>query len=96
MADDLRERFLWFVQSMVVVAGITLGVGLAVHLSETSPTLANRAFFTGFVVLMATPVVRTLIALAERIRRRDLLTVTVTVIVLLELSVAMWYATTRV
>jgi uncharacterized membrane protein len=95
-ATDLRERFLWFVQGMLATVGATLVFGLVVHLSQIDAAMANRAFAAGFVVLMATPVVRTLIALAERLRRRDFLTVSITTIVLLELSLTLWYAAVHV
>lgn len=93
---DLRERFLWFVKAMLVTAGVTLAFGLVLHLARIDVPMAHRAFGAGFIVLMATPVVRTLIALAERLRRRDFLTVSITAIVLLELSLTLWYAAVHV
>ena len=44
---------------------------------------------------MSTPILRILIALTERLRRRDLQLIAITIVVLLELSLTMWYATTR-
>lgn len=93
---DLRERFLWVVRAMVVGAGFALAVGLLLHVTGTNARMADESVRVGLVVLMATPVVRVLIAIAERLRRPDLLYVTVTAIVLLELTVTMWYAMTRV
>jgi len=93
---DLRERFLWFVKGMLATAGVTLTLGLMLYLTQLDAPMANRAFAVGLIVLMATPLVRTLIALAERMRRRDFLTVSITAIVLLELSLTLWYAAVHV
>jgi uncharacterized membrane protein len=93
---DLRERFLWVVQSMVVAAAAALALGLVLHVSSANAVLAERSLRTGLVILMATPVIRTLIAVAERLRTRDLQYLVVTTIVLLELSLTMWYAVRHV
>lgn len=93
---DLEERFLWVVKAMVVVGGLALAAGLLMHVAWPDKPVANTYLQAGLMLLMATPVLRIVIAVAERIRRRDLQFVVVTAVVLLELSLTMWYATTRV
>ena len=67
-----RDRDSWWsAPSLVVVAGVALGAGLVVHLVWPTQALRPRILRTGLVLLMATPAVRILIAVAERIRRRD-------------------------
>lgn len=93
---DLEERFLWIVRAMVFVGGLALAAGLLMHLAWRGTAVANTCLHAGLMLLMATPALRIVIAVAERIRRRDLQFVVVTAVVLLELSLTMWYATTRV
>lgn len=93
---DLEERFLWMVKVMVVVGGLVLATGLVMHFAWPLATAANRYLTAGLMLLMATPALRILIAVAERIRRHDLQFVAVTAVVLLELWLTMWFAITRV
>jgi uncharacterized membrane protein len=93
---DLRERFLWVVQTMVVAAAVALALGLILHVSGADALLAERSLRTGLVILMSTPVIRILIAVAERLRTRDVQYLVVTAIVLMELSLTMWYAVRHV
>ena len=50
---------------------------------------------TGLVLLMTSPAVRILIAVAERIRRQDWPFVLMTVVVVLELAIVLWRAATK-
>ena len=94
--QDLRERFLWVVRTMVIAAGVALAVGLLFYIRGTNATVADRSLRAGLIILMATPVVRTLIAVIERLRTRDGFYLVVTAMVLFELALTLWYATTRV
>ncbi len=93
---DLEDRFLWVVRAMVVVGALALAAGLLMHLAWSDKTVASAYLRAGLVLLMATPALRIVIAVAERLRRRDFQFVLVTAVVVLELSLTMWYATTRV
>ena len=93
---DLRHQYLWVVRTMVLTAGVALALGLFLHLSSLNPQAADQALRTGLILLMSTPVVRTLIAVSERIRRRDVHYLVATGLVLFELSLTLWYAATRV
>jgi hypothetical protein len=93
--QDLRTQFLWVVRAMLVASGATLAVGLLLHVAG-SPVRADQVLRGGLVILMATPVVRTLIAVSERLRQRDRYYLLVTTLVLLELSLTFWYATMHV
>lgn len=93
---DLEDRFLWVVRAMVVVGALALAAGLLMHLVWPDTTVASAYLRAGLVLLMATPALRIVIAVAERLRRRDRQFVLVTAVVVLELSLTLWYATTRV
>ena len=64
----------------------------------TNHILSRRVLLLGLglVLLMAMPAARVVLATAERARRRDWYFVAATVVVLVELSVAMWFAARRV
>ena len=94
--QDLRERFLWVVRTMVIAAGVALALGLLFYIRGTNATVADRSLHAGLIILMATPVVRTLIAVIERLRTRDVFYLVVSAMVLFELALTLWYATTRV
>ena len=89
---DLRTQFLWVVRAMLIAAGAALAVGLLLHVAG-SPVAADQVLRAGLVILMATPIIRTLIAVGERLRQRDQYYLLVTTLVLLELSLTFWYAT---
>ena len=98
MPDDpeLEDRLLWLVKAMVVAGGLVLATGLLFHVLSSGTRITAVMLQAGLILLMATPALRILIAVADRIRRRDLQFVVVTLIVVFELTVTMWYATTRV
>lgn len=93
---DLEERFLWVVRAAVIAGGLALAAGLLMHLAWPDKAAANTYLRAGLMLLMATPVLRIVIVLAERIKRRDYQFVLITAVVLLELSLTMWFATMRV
>ena len=94
--SDLEDRFLWIVRLSVRLSAFALAGGLVLRLLAPHASLSRRVIGAGLILLMLTPVLRILIAVAERLRRRDLQLVAITIVVLLELSLTMWYATTRV
>jgi uncharacterized membrane protein len=69
----------------VVTSSVCLGVGLALSLIGTS-ALAQLVLNVGVIVLLATPVVRVLVSIAEYISERDWAFVMLTAIVLAELA----------
>lgn len=88
----IEQHFLWLVRAMVIVAAAALAAGLFLQIATSSAAVALTLLHAGLIVLMATPVLRILIALAERLRRQDLQFIAITVVVLLELSLTMWLA----
>lgn len=93
---DLEERSLWIVRLSVRLSAFALAGGLLLRLLASQESRSRVVIGAGLVVLMLTPVLRILIAVAERLRRRDLQLVAITAVVLLELTLTLWYATTRV
>jgi hypothetical protein len=93
---DLEDRSLWIVRLSVRLSALALAGGLLLRLLASQESRSRLVIGAGLMVLMLTPVLRILIAVAERLRRRDLQLVAITAVVLLELSLTLWYATTRV
>ena len=69
----------------VVTSSVCLGVGLALSLVGAT-SLADVLLNVGVIVLLATPVVRVLVSIAEYISERDWGFVMLTAIVLAELA----------
>ena len=93
---DIDARYLWVVNTSLIGSSLVLAAGLIVHTVLSQELLAQRILGAGLILLMATPALRILIAVAERVNRRDVQFVVITLIVLLELSLTLWYAATRV
>ena len=93
---EMEDRHTWVANISVIASSFVLAAGLVVHTVLSQEELAQRILGAGLVLLMASPALRILMAVAERARRRDLQLVTITVIVLLELALTLWYAATRV
>jgi uncharacterized membrane protein len=93
---DVEDRYAWMVNTSLVGSSLVLLTGLIVHIVLSNESLAQRILRAGLVLLMATPVLRIVIAVADRVRRRDIQFVVITLIVVLELGVTLWYAATRV
>lgn len=81
----------------VFVAGLTasaaaLALGLALYFA--APEARPSSFFlsAGLIVLMATPLLRVVVSIAEYLRRRDWMFAALTIAVLAELMVTMVYA----
>jgi uncharacterized membrane protein len=69
----------------VVTSSVCLGVGLALSLVGASAP-AQLVLNAGVIVLLATPVVRVLVSIAEYISERDWAFVMLTAVVLVELA----------
>jgi uncharacterized membrane protein len=92
---DLDDRFLWVSRANVMLFGAAMLAGLVLHLASPHSVLSVRLLQAGLVLLMAAPALRILIAVAERIRRRDWVFVLMTVIVVIELGIVLWRAASR-
>ena len=93
--DNLEDRFLWIIKGGVFASGVLLALGLALHLARPDQPAARALLAVGLIVLMAVPATRLLLASAERIRRRDGLFLMATFLIVVELSLAMWFASRR-
>jgi hypothetical protein len=96
LTGDLEDRLLWLVKTALFASGGALAAGLGVHLLGGDRPLSRSLLALGLVLLMTIPALRVVIATAERVRRRDWYFVLATVVVLVELSVTMWFASQRV
>ena len=92
---DVEDRLLWLVKGAVLVSGAALACGLGIHLARADQPIARSLLASGLVLLMCIPAARVLIATAERVRRRDWHFVVATLVVLVELCLALWFASRR-
>jgi uncharacterized membrane protein len=70
----------------VLASSLCLAVGVVAALFEAGASLASPLLTTGLVLLLATPAARVVVSVVDYARERDLVFVTLTVIVLLELA----------
>ena len=89
---DIEERFGGVMTVMIVLFAAALGAGLLLHVIMPRSGPAGILLEAGLVLLMASPAVRLLLALAERIRRADWTFVVLTAVIALELAIVMWRA----
>ena len=80
-------------RALMILAAIA--AGLLLHNRRTGSPEASMALHAGQVVLMASPALRLLVALIERVRRRDWTFVAMTLVVALELTIVMWRASAK-
>ncbi len=92
---DLEVRLRWLSVSHVALFGLALMAGVVLHLASSGCVLSGWLLQAGLGLLMAGPAVRILIAVAERIRRRDWPFVLMTVIVAIELAIVLWRAASK-
>ena len=81
----------------VFIGGLSLSAaslvaGLLLYLTMPEPGVSSWLLSVGLVTLMATPLLRVLVSLAEYVRLREWFFVLTTVAVLVELSVTVIYA----
>ena len=93
---DDEDRYAWMVNTSLLGSSFVLVTGLVVHIVLADEVLAQRVLRAGLVLLMATPALRILIAVADRARRRDVQFIVITLVVVVELCLTLWYAATRV
>jgi uncharacterized membrane protein len=74
------------------LSAVSLAAGLLFYLAMPELGVSSRLLSLGLVTLMATPLLRVLVSLAEYVRLREWLFVLTTVAVLVELSVTVIYA----
>jgi uncharacterized membrane protein len=94
--NEIEDRFAWVVNTSLLGSSLVLVIGLLLHIVVSNEPLAQRFLRAGLMLLMATPALRILIAVADRVRRRDVQFVVVTAIVIGELCLTLWYAAQRV
>jgi uncharacterized membrane protein len=78
----------------VLSSAVALAAGLGLTLTTPGP-LASNLLATGLLILMATPMLRVVVSVAEYIRMRDWLFVVTTLVVLAELAVTVIYSLRR-
>ena len=94
--SDLEDRLLWIVKAGIIASGAILAAGLVLHMLDADQPTARALLAVGLMLLMSVPALRVIAATADRVRRRDWYFVIATILVLVELSVAMWFAAGRV
>ena len=92
---DVEDRYAWLVNTALIGSSLVLVTGLIVHVLSDE-WLAQRILRAGLVLLMATPALRILTAVADRVSRRDVQFILITLVVVLELCLTLWFAATRV
>lgn len=93
--EDIEDRLWWVSVTTVGLFGAALTAGMVLYLIRPDSPVSVGLLEAGLVLLMAAPAVRILIAVAERIRRRDWVFVLMTLIVVIELAFVLWRAATR-
>lgn len=96
MSADLEVRFRWVTAGFIVLFSAAFGAGLALHVWKPGGDESQGLLQAGLVLLMVTPAARLVVALMERIRRRDWLFVLMTVVVAIELAIVMWRASQKI
>jgi hypothetical protein len=94
-AHDIEVRFRWVSTGAVILFGAALGIGLLLHVAHADGPWAAWTLELGLLTLMIAPALRLAVAVAERVRRRDWTFVAMTVVVVVELLVVMWRASTK-
>jgi uncharacterized membrane protein len=92
---DVEDRLLWIVRGAVLASGAALASGLVLHIARGDHPAARLLLAIGLMLLMSIPAARVVIATAERVRRRDWYFVVATLVVLVELCLALWFASRR-
>ena len=83
------------VKAGVIGSGVLLAAGLALYVAG-SASLSSMVLAGGLLLLMTVPAARVFLAMAEWIREKDWPFVALTLIVLVELAIALLLSTRRV
>ena len=89
---SLEHRYRWLSVATVGLFALAFAIGLGLHLTDPGSDGATFALNAGLVLLMVSPAVRMSVAAAERLRKRDLAFLVMTLVVLLELTIVLWRA----
>ena len=79
----------------VIVSAVLLAAGLLVFLLNPNVARSGWLLNGGLIVLMATPILRVMVSVAEYVRLRQWFFVAVTLVVLAELSITVMVALSR-
>jgi uncharacterized membrane protein len=79
----------------VIASAVLLAAGLIFWLSNPGAPRAQSLLNSGLIVLMATPIMRVIVSVAEYVRLRQWFFVAVTLVVLTELSITVAIALSR-
>lgn len=92
---DLEVRFRWVSVTSVALFAIALVLGMILHILSPGSPVSVGMLQAGLVALMAAPAVRIVVAVAERVRRRDWSFVLMTMVVVIELAIVLWRASSK-
>lgn len=79
----------------VAVSALLLGCGLLAVVVRPNGTAAGPLLAAGLLVLMATPMLRVVVSIAEYVRMREWFFVVIALVVLIELSAGVIFAVRR-
>ena len=91
-ARNIEVRYAWVSVGIVALFSAAFAIGLVLYLLDPGSRGAELALHGGLMLLMASPALRILVATAERVRRRDILFLVMTVAVVVELGIVFWRA----
>ena len=91
----LEHHLGWLLMAGVVLSAVLLAAGLVLWLAYPDEAPALWLLNGGLVVLIATPIMRVILSLAEFVRLRDWFFVATTMAVLIELAVTVIVALAR-
>lgn len=94
--NGFEDRLLWIVKGTLAASAVLLATGLILQVVQPDLPAARSLLALGLMLLMGIPALRVVIATADRILHRDWYFVIATVIVLVELSLTMYFASRRV
>ena len=92
---DLEHKLGQLLVTGVIVSAVLLAAGLFFFLLNPSMARSGWLLNGGLIVLMATPILRVIVSVAEYVRLRQWFFVVVTLVVLAELSITVMVALSR-
>jgi uncharacterized membrane protein len=79
----------------VALSAVALALGLALQLVEPGSTVSQDLLSAGFMILMATPMLRVIVSVVEYVLMREWFFMATTLVVVAELAAAVVYALHR-